>query len=50
MNNPNYDLRYIDLLEDYFWSAFNQGVAIGNFDTENTYAYGDVSEEVEGGH
>jgi len=36
------DIRWIECLEDYFWSAFNQGVAIGNTNPENTYAYGGV--------
>ena len=49
MKNTN-DIRYIELLEDYFWSAFNQGVAIGTTDPENTYGYGAVDKEIEGAH
>ena len=38
MKNPD-EIQYIKLLDDYFWSAYNQGVAIGTLDFINTYAY-----------
>ena len=37
------DIRYIKNLDDFFWSAYNQGVAIGTIDQgeekDNTYRY-----------
>ena len=33
------DIQYIEMLDDFYWSTFNQGVAIGNLNEENTYAY-----------
>ena len=38
MKNPN-QIEYIKVLDDFFWSAYNQGIAIGNLDDENTYSY-----------
>ena len=41
------DIRYIKNLDDFFWSAYNQGVAIGTIDQgeekDNTYRYSSVS-------
>ena len=42
MRNRN-DLRYINLLDDFYWSAFNQAVAVGNTDPSNAYGYENVS-------
>ena len=33
------DIRWIELLDDFFWSAFNQGIGIGSTDIGDTYAY-----------
>ena len=33
------DIRWIKVLDDFFWSAFNQGIGIGSTDIGDTYAY-----------
>ena len=36
------DIRYINVLDDFFWSAFNQGIGIGSIEVEDTYGYDEV--------
>jgi len=38
MKNPN-QIAYIKVLDDFFWSSYNQGISIGTMDVENAYAY-----------
>lgn len=38
------DIRYIELLDDFFWSAFNQGIGIGSTDLDDAYAYKELHE------
>jgi hypothetical protein len=33
------EMQYIKVIDDFFWSAYNQGVAIGSMDQSNTYGY-----------
>ena len=40
MRNPG-DIRYINMLDDFYWSAYNQGVAVGS--TRNAFGYSSVS-------
>ena len=37
------DIRYIKNLDDFFWSAYNQGVAIGSTNPGDIYSYESVS-------
>ena len=38
------DIRWINVLDDFFWSAFNQGIGVGSTDPEDTYAYSPVKD------
>ena len=37
------DIRYIKNTDDFFWSAYNQGVAIGSPSISDAYGYESVS-------
>jgi len=43
MKNPD-EIEYIKVLDDFFWSSYNQGVAIGTTDVENTFSYQSLPE------
>ena len=36
------DIRWINVLDDFFWSAYNQGIGVGSTDPEDTYAYSPI--------
>ena len=36
------DIRYITMLDDFFWSAFNEGIGIGSIEVEDTFAYDEI--------
>ena len=44
MRDPS-EMQYIDLLEDFFWSAKSKGFAIG--DLSNSWAWGAVKDQEE---
>lgn len=33
------EIEYIKVLDDFFWSAYNTGVAIGSIENENAFSY-----------
>ena len=37
------DIRYINNLDDFFWSAYNQGVAVGSTNQADIFSYESVS-------
>lgn len=37
------DIRYIEMLDDFYWSAFNQAVAVGSTHQSNAFGYESVS-------
>ena len=43
MRDPS-EIQYIKVLDDFFWSAYNQGVGIGGTSEEQTYGYSDSDE------
>ena len=42
------DLVWINCLDDFFWSAYNQGVGIGSTQDFDTFAYHTVTNEQTG--
>lgn len=38
------ELTYINLLDDFFWSQFNQGIGIGSTSEEDVFAYNSVEQ------
>ena len=41
------DIRWINVLDDFFWSAYNQGIGIGSIDPEDTYGYSPIKDHPE---
>ena len=39
------EVVYIDLLDDFFWSAFNQGVGIGSTKDADVFAYSNLDKQ-----
>ena len=42
MRNPN-DIQWIEMLDDFYWSAYNQAVAVGANHKNVAFGYTDVN-------